>query len=212
MAQIFWPVDPALITEGFGWAEWRQGLHDGIDFGIPQGTNLRATASGTVRNNDAGEAGGAGVDITTADGWKVRHWHVSQFIVPNGSYVNAGDVIALSGGTPGTWGAGNTTGAHLHWGVNTGKAWIDPASLNPQTFDTPQPQPLQEEETEMTFVVEMKLTGQFYLWNTATGAFQEIPAADQLAVLQRGFKTWTFNDWAQFENMRGWYGKTLANA
>lgn len=135
MAQIYWPFDQSLITEGFGWADWRQGIHDGIDFGVAQGTELRATASGIVRNNDAGPRDGAGVDITTDDGWKVRHWHVSKFLVPNGSYVNAGDVIALSGGAKGTWGAGFSTGAHLHWGVRTGANWVDPRSLNPLTFD-----------------------------------------------------------------------------
>lgn len=211
MAQLYWPLDPSRITEGFGWADWRNGVHDGIDFGVAQGTELRATASGTVRNNDAGPSGGAGVDITTDDGWKVRHWHVSEFLVPNGSYVNAGDVIARSGGAPGTWGAGFSTGAHLHWGVKTNAGWVDPSGLNPQTFDNI-PQPAQkEEETDMTFVVEMKATGQFYLWNTATKAFQPIPAADQLEVLKRGFKTWTFNDWSQFEVMRGWYENTLAD-
>lgn len=134
MAEIFWPTDPSLITEGYGWADWRQGIHDGIDFGIPQGTELRATAAGTVRNNDAGVRDGAGVDISTPDGWKARHWHVSKFLVPDGSWVNAGDVIALSGGARGTWGAGFSTGAHLHWGIMVGGRWVDPASLSPQTF------------------------------------------------------------------------------
>lgn len=134
MAQLYWPFDPSRITEGYGWAAWRNGVHDGIDFGVGQGTELRATASGVVRNNDAGSRDGAGVDITTDDGWKVRHWHVSKFLVPNGSRVNAGDVIALTGGGKGTWGAGFSTGPHLHWGVKTGAGWVDPASLSPIFF------------------------------------------------------------------------------
>lgn len=134
MAQLFWPFDPSRITEGYGWAAWRNGIHDGIDFGVGQGTELRATASGVVRNNDAGSVDGAGVDITTDDGWKVRHWHVSEFLVPNGSRVNAGDVIARTGGAKGTWGAGFSTGPHLHWGVKTGAGWVDPASLGPVPF------------------------------------------------------------------------------
>lgn len=145
MAQLFWPFDPSVITEGYGWADWRQDIHNGIDFGVPQGTEIRATASGVVRNNDAGPADGAGVDITTDDGWKVRHWHVSEFLIPNGSYVNAGDVIARSGGAKGTWGAGFSTGAHLHWGVRTGAGWVDPASLGPAFFGgavPPKPNPV----------------------------------------------------------------------
>lgn len=134
MAQLSWPFDPSTISEGYGNSSWRvsgnnpSGLHDGIDFAIGAGTELRAAASGVVYNNDAG-GDGAGVDITTDDGWKVRMWHVSKFLVPNGSYVNVGDVVALSGGTPGTWGAGFTTGAHMHFGVKVNGAWIDPAAL-----------------------------------------------------------------------------------
>lgn len=134
MATIYEPFDASRISEGYGWADWRQGVHNGVDFAIGAGTELRATASGVVYNNDAG-SDGAGVDITTDDGWKVRMWHVSQFLVGNGTYVNAGDVVALSGGIPGTWGAGNTTGAHMHWGVKTGAGWVDPYTLGPIGFD-----------------------------------------------------------------------------
>lgn len=134
MATLFYPFDPSRISEGYGYAEWRGGLHDGIDFAIAAGTDLRSTVSGVVRNNDAG-SDGAGIDITTPDGWVVRHWHVSRFGVPNGSTVEAGQVVGLTGGIPGTWGAGNTTGAHLHWGVKIGGKWVNPAELNPLSFD-----------------------------------------------------------------------------
>lgn len=140
MATIYWPMSPSKITEGYGYAEWRGGIHDGIDFGVAQGTDLRATASGTIRNVDAGQKDGCGVDITTPDGWVVRHWHVSAFLLPNGTQVEAGQVIAKSGGAPGTWGAGFSTGAHLHWGTKVGGKWVDPASLNPVNFgDNPTP-------------------------------------------------------------------------
>lgn len=157
MAQLYWPFDPSVITEGYGWAEWRQAVHDGIDFGVPQGTPLRATAAGVIRNVDAGVQGGAGVDITTPDGWKVRHWHVSKFMLPNGTTVNVGDIIALSGGAKGTWGAGFSTGAHLHWGVNTGKAWVDPKTLNPISFDE-----AKSKDTEEMYVIRNVDTGHVY--------------------------------------------------
>lgn len=134
MAQIYWPLDPSKITEGFGWASWRGGMHYGIDFGVAQGTELLATASGRVRNIDDGVKGGAGVEIVTDDGWAVTHWHVSKFLLPHGSRVEAGNVIALSGGAPGTWGAGWSTGSHLHWGVKINGQWTDPQTLNPQFF------------------------------------------------------------------------------
>lgn len=153
MAQLYWPFDQSKITEGFGYADWRQGIHDGIDFGVAQGTPLRATTSGIIRNNDAGQADGAGVDITTDDGWKVRHWHVSKFLLANGTRVNAGDVIALSGGAKGTWGAGFSTGPHLHWGVSIGGQWVDPATISPRPrkFDEQPPQTIGD-DLEMRLV------------------------------------------------------------
>lgn len=210
MAEIFWPYSPEIINYGFGNAPGYGGWHNGIDFPVPQGTEIRATASGTVRNNDAGSRDGAGVDIMTPDGWKVRHWHVSKFLVPNGSQITAGDVIALSGGQPGTWGAGNASGPHLHWGVAVDgrDGWVDPAGLNPKMFDSSGDK-IDYGDDEMIFVARMSDTGSAYLWNTATGGIQPIPAVDQYEVLVRGFKVFPFNDWGQFETMRGWYGEGM---
>lgn len=154
MAQLYWPFDPSLINYPFGYAPGYGGFHNGIDFAVGQGTELRATVSGTIRNNDAGARDGAGVDITTPDGWKVRMWHVSKFLVPNGSWVEAGQVVALSGGARGTWGAGNATGPHLHWGTFIGGQWVDPASLNPIMFgQAPAPAPAPEPATGTTHTV-----------------------------------------------------------
>lgn len=140
--QLYYPFDPSMINYGFGNPPGYGGFHNGIDFPVPQGTELRATASGTIRNNDAGAKDGAGVDISTPDGYKVRMWHVSKFLVPNGSWVEAGQVVALSGGARGSWGAGNATGAHLHWGVMHKGVWVDPVSLNPIMFgQAPAPAP-----------------------------------------------------------------------
>lgn len=135
MAVIYWPFDPGIINYGFGYPPGYGGFHNGIDFPVPQGTPLRATAAGTVRAIDAGAVDGAGIDIITPDGWKVRHWHLSRFDVANGQTVNAGDIIGLTGGQPGTWGAGNATGAHLHWGLMIGGNWVNPADYSPNSFD-----------------------------------------------------------------------------
>lgn len=177
MAEIYWPYSPEVITEGFGWSDWRQGIHDGIDFGVPQGTEIKATAAGVIRNNDAGQRDGAGVDITTPDGWVVRHWHLSAFVLPPGTQVNAGDVIALSGGKPGTWGAGNSTGPHIHWGVKIGQRWVDPAELNPKNFDDPKPQPKRKKNK----------MGAFYRSPGGSIVWQEKPNTKVIGI---DFTTW----------------------
>ena len=141
MASLIYPFDPSLINYGYGNAPGYGGFHNGVDFAVGQGTPLIATASGTIRNNDAGQVDGAGVDITTPDGWKVRMWHVSAFLVPNGSYVEQGQTVALSGGARGTWGAGNATGPHLHWGLMLNGSWVNPCDYVNQPQPAPQPQP-----------------------------------------------------------------------
>lgn len=128
MAVIVYPFNPIIINEGFGWSEWRQGFHDGLDIAAKQGTPLPATAAGRVLRY-ASDKDGAGIDIKCDDGTIVRHWHLSEFRVANGAYVQIGDIIGLTGGAPGTWGAGFSTGAHLHWGVKIAGKWVDPQTV-----------------------------------------------------------------------------------
>ena len=53
--------------------------------------------------------------------------HVSDIMVMDGQSVKAGDVIGLSGGTPGTKGAGlYTTGPHLHFEILKDGVHVDP--------------------------------------------------------------------------------------
>jgi len=111
----------------------------GTDFAVPQGTELRATTDGTVRIWST-DAGGNGIDITNSDGIVVRNWHLSQFNVTNGEYVTIGQVIGLTGGGRGTWGAGNSTGPHLHWELRDNSrfndvGWIDPRDLSIGSLD-----------------------------------------------------------------------------
>lgn len=52
--------------------------------------------------------------------------HLSEFKVSQGQEVSQGQVIALSGGEPGTPGAGVSTGPHLHFGMQLNGEWVDP--------------------------------------------------------------------------------------
>lgn len=135
MAQIVWPFDTSCVSEWCGgYSGVRTGIHMGTDFAVGQGTELKATMDGTIRlHTDNGH--GAGIDIINPDGTVIRNWHISQFNVNNGDYVTIGQIIGLTGGAKGTWGAGNSTGPHLHWELRDNtrfddRGWIDPRDLS----------------------------------------------------------------------------------
>ena len=71
--------------------------------------------------------------IKHAGGYATLYGHVSKFLVSEGQTVHAGDPVALSGGTPGTAGAGMmTTGPHLHLAMYKDGEVVDPLPLLPQ--------------------------------------------------------------------------------
>lgn len=89
-------------------------LHKGYDFGLPQGTPLKAIGNGKITVATLDQYGGAYVDLLLDDGQKARYIHLSRFDVKVGQRVTEGQIIGLSGGAKGTWGAGLSTGPHLH--------------------------------------------------------------------------------------------------
>lgn len=129
MATLYWPFPLSTVTE---WPGQRPGsYHVGTDFGVAQGTPLRATVDG-VCSRWVDQYGAYIVDIRADDGLLVRNGHLSRIDVAQGQRVTAGQVIGLTGGLPGTLGAGWSTGPHLHWELRRGSSWIDPRNLNPQ--------------------------------------------------------------------------------
>jgi len=92
--------------------------HKGIDFGTPSGTALTAITEGVV-SNIGNEAKGYGqwIEVKHADGTASRYAHMSQISVARGQKVTAGQVLGRSGGKKGQTGAGNSTGAHLHFEI-----------------------------------------------------------------------------------------------
>lgn len=140
MAEIFWPFDTDCVTEWpGGYSDIRYGVHMGTDFGVPQGTELRATTSGTITRVYMSVKDGWGIDITNDDGIVIRNWHMSRIDVTQGQWVEAGQIIGLTGGATGTPGAGNSTGPHLHWELRTNSnfsqnGWLDPRNMTILVF------------------------------------------------------------------------------
>jgi hypothetical protein len=98
-----------------------RGSLGGIDFGMPVGTALPACGAGTILNTPYNGTGGHTVTIRHADGYRSQYLHLSQFLLADGTSVNAGDIVGLSGGAAGAPGSGSSTGPHVHWHM------IDPA-------------------------------------------------------------------------------------
>lgn len=103
--------------------------HKGIDFGTPSGTALTAVTEGVIsRIGNEAKGYGQWVEVTHADGTSSRYAHMSQINVARGQKVTAGQVLGRSGGKKGQVGAGNSTGAHLHFEILDEKGVkVDPA-------------------------------------------------------------------------------------
>ena len=92
----------------------------GIDIALRVGTPLYALVDGQVVW--AGESGrcGYGLAIRNPDQHaSVTYCHLSDIDVTAGQQIAVGQPIGRSGGQPGTPGAGNSTGPHLHLHIDT---------------------------------------------------------------------------------------------
>lgn len=101
--------------------QWGIAAHNGIDYGLPQGTKVLACAAGTV--TQAGENGDYGISVTLKHTWgQSIYAHLLEAKVAVGDKVKAGKVIGLSGKT------GAAFGEHLHFGIELKDAgFTDPA-------------------------------------------------------------------------------------
>jgi hypothetical protein len=132
--KLIYPVH-GPITQLFGenpdiYKKWGYAGHNGLDFGIPNGTPVVAAADGTVDKVDF-EDGGYGnfVKLSHADGatkYYTYYAHLQSTSVKAGQKVTAGTVVGLSNNT------GASTGPHLHFGIRIDgqspayKGYLDP--------------------------------------------------------------------------------------
>lgn len=133
--QISWPIEPVYgISAIFEDPEYEKffGIpHKAVDVPALQETPVLAAAAGVIEDV---VDNGMGYSYLTVrhNGYATRYGHMSQFDVAVGQQVAKGQQIGLSGGMPGTKGAGNlTTGPHLHFEVVTGKGHVNPLKYLP---------------------------------------------------------------------------------
>lgn len=134
---FIWPVSNTRgISTGFHDSDYpfrRLFEHSGIDIRAYQGTPVRAAASGYVARVQTGGAKGYGfIMLIHSGGLASVYGHVSKIHVEQDSFVAAGQVIASSGGMPGTRGAGPfSTGPHLHFEIRLNGIPVNPMPYLP---------------------------------------------------------------------------------
>lgn len=99
--------------------------HKGMDFKLPEGSDVISPKPGTVVRTDWNLAyNGNCIEIRYDDGTTAKFLHLSDTQVKPGERVQAGKVIGLSGNT------GRSTGPHLHYELERGGKVVDPVDYH----------------------------------------------------------------------------------
>jgi murein DD-endopeptidase MepM/ murein hydrolase activator NlpD len=106
--------------------------HRAIDIPAEQSSIVMSSADGVVEDVSDNGMGFNSVTIRH-DGFATLYGHVESFLVGAGDTVRKGQAIALSGGRPGTPGAGHlSTGPHLHFEIIKDGVRVDPMEYLPE--------------------------------------------------------------------------------
>lgn len=133
---LVWPVSSRTITAYFHDPEYPYRYifeHPAIDIATAQGTAIKAVESGYVAKiKDGGKTGYSYIMIVHADGLASVYGHVNQINISQDQFVSRGQVIAYSGGMPGTRGAGPfSTGPHVHLEIRLNGVPVNPLNYLP---------------------------------------------------------------------------------
>jgi murein DD-endopeptidase MepM/ murein hydrolase activator NlpD len=109
------PATDAWYSSNYGWRidpfTGKNAMHEGVDFMVPEGTPVYASAGGVVVYADYHPQYGNMVEIDHGKDIVTRYAHTSKMLVKVGQMVRRGQQIARSGST------GRSTGPHLHFEV-----------------------------------------------------------------------------------------------
>jgi murein DD-endopeptidase MepM/ murein hydrolase activator NlpD len=129
-----YPVDEPCVNSQFGQRrDYNNGglyfYHTGIDFGVcAPNLNIYAPAAGEVVL--AEELTIKGKAVLIDHGWGVfsGYWHLSEFNVSVGDFVQPGDLLGLIGNT------GRSAGPHLHFEIDISGIPVNPMTWLTQEF------------------------------------------------------------------------------
>lgn len=134
-------IDPDLTLIGTSYGRRIQPfyrtlvLHTGMDFGVPEGTRVFATADGTVAPASPSlPHTGYTLTIDHEGGYQTAYHHLSAILTRPGSRVRRGDIVALTGDT------GLSLAPHLHYEVRLNGEAVDPVhyffyELGPEAYE-----------------------------------------------------------------------------
>ena len=108
--------------------------HHGVDYLIPEGTAVFATADGVVKTlSEKNTTHGKAITIDHGNGYETSYSHLLDIRVRKGQKVKRGDIIALSGNS------GLSFAPHLHYEVRFRDTRVDPVhyfflELSPEEY------------------------------------------------------------------------------
>lgn len=129
------PIPTAKLTSPFGkyrsYSDGKKSHHTGLDLSEERGTPVGTAAGGVVLVAHEMAIFGNVVIVHHGQGVCTSYNHLDEILVAEGATVAAGQVIGKLGST------GQSTGPHLHWGMEVGEVAVDPGEWLTVTFDHP---------------------------------------------------------------------------
>ncbi len=124
---MFCPLKEIVLTSSYGYrispisGKWK--FHSGIDLACPQGSDVYACKSATVKETAFNSIYGNYIVLQHYNGMTSLYAHLSKILVKNGEKIQGGQLIAKSGTT------GASTGPHLHFELKENGKSTDPAKV-----------------------------------------------------------------------------------
>lgn len=139
--QFVWPVEPKRGISAYFRDPSYVGVfgvqHNAVDIPAYQGSPVRSAAEGVVYKVRDNGYGYSYIIVAHSGNLMTVYGHLSNLLVEEGQKVTNGSIIGLSGGMPGTKGAGYmTTGPHLHFETLLDGKYVDPLNYLPLTVLT----------------------------------------------------------------------------
>jgi hypothetical protein len=118
---------PGVLTSRFGWRSdpinGEKAYHRGLDIRGQRGTDVKATADGTVIRQRHDKGDGHFIVVDHGNGFRTKFAHLQKSLVKKGAPVTRGQVIGLVGNS------GRSTGPHVHYEIH-----YDDKIVNPTRF------------------------------------------------------------------------------